>query len=97
MRKALKKMHEVGVEFAKAEHMYKVELRKEVLRERAKETAVGVIDKIIYGEDTVAMLRLKRNIAEMKYNDMKEWVMYLKLEIRILDNQISREWHTDDS
>jgi hypothetical protein len=97
MRAALKKLHECGVEFAKAEHMYKVQLRKEVLLERAKDTAVGVIDKIIYGEENVAMLRLRRNIAESKYNDMKEWVMFLKLEIRILDNQIAREWSNVDT
>lgn len=97
MRPALEQLRQRGRNLAKAEYDYKVALRKEVLRERAKETAVGVINMISYGEDTVAMLRLKRDTAKTEYEVMQEVVLMLKLDIRILDNQISREWHNNDN
>jgi hypothetical protein len=96
MKPALEKMRKAGHDLAKAEYEYKKALRKEVLIERAKETAVGVIDKIIYGEDTVGMLRLKRDVALTDYEMYKELVMLLKADLRLLDNQIAREWSNSD-
>jgi hypothetical protein len=96
MKPALEKMRKAGHELAKAEYEYKKALRKEVLLERAKETAVGVIDKIVYGEDIVGMLRLKRDIALTDYETYKELVMLLKSDLRLLDNQIAREWGNSD-
>lgn len=97
LRPALEKLRKAGHDLAKAEYDYKRALRKDVLIERAKETAVGVIDKITYGEDTVSMLRLRRGIALTDYEMYKEIILLLKLEIRVLDNQIAREWSTSDS
>lgn len=95
MRPALERMRKAGRDLAQAEYNYKIALRKEVLSERAKETAVGVIDKIVYGEDEVGLLRLKRDIAKSDYEVFKEVVLYLKFEIRIIDAQLSREWSNE--
>lgn len=97
MRPALERMRKAGRDLAEAEYHYKVALRKEVLLERAKETAVGVIDKTVYGHEEVGMLRLKRDIAQSDYEVFKEVVLYLKFEIRIIDAQLSREWSSDDN
>jgi hypothetical protein len=96
MKPALERMQKAGHELAKAEYEYKKALRQEVLMERAKETAVGVIYKIIYGEETVGMARLKRDIALTDYETYKELVMLLKADLRLLDNQIAREWSNSD-
>ena len=96
MKPALEQMRKAGHNLAKAEYEYKKALRKEVLFERAKETAVGVIDKIIYGEDVVGDLRLKRNIAEVDYETHKTLVWLLQVDLKILDNQIGREWSNSD-
>jgi len=96
MKPALEKMRKAGHDLAQAEYEYKKALRKEVLMERAKETAVGVIDKIVYGEDTVAELRLKRGIAQSDYEMFKVLVWLLQADLKLLDNQIGREWSNVD-
>lgn len=96
MRPALEEMKNAGRKLAYAEFEYKKALRMEVLKERAKETAVGIIDKIIYGEDTVGLTRLRRDIALTDYETAKELIMMLKLDIKIIESQIAREWTIDD-
>lgn len=97
MKPALERMRKAGHDLAQAEYHYKVALRKEVLLERAKETAVGVIDKTVYGHEDVGMLRLKRDIAKTDYETFRELVLMLKFDMRILDTQLSREWSSDDN
>jgi hypothetical protein len=54
--------------------------------------AVTLIDKIVYGVKEVADLRLERDIAEVLYNTNMEHINSTKLQLRILDNQLEREW-----
>ena len=95
MKPALEEMRNAGRKLAYTEYEYKKALRMEVLKERAKQTAVGVIDKTVYGEDTVGMARLRRDIALTDYETAKELVLMLKVDLRIIENQLQREWHND--
>ena len=97
MRPALEHLRKKGYELAKAEHAYRIALRQEVLRERAREQAVGVIDKTVYGEETVGTLRVRRDISKVDYDVAQELILLLKIDIKILDNQIAREWHNNDA
>ena len=81
-----------GVAFAEAERDYKVELNKRVLDLRDEKMAVTLISLIIHGEKSVAELRLKRDIAKTIYETNLEHINATKLQIRIIENQISREW-----
>ena len=54
--------------------------------------AVTLISLIIHGEKSVAELRLKRDIAKTIYETNLEHINATKLQIRIIENQISREW-----
>ena len=76
----------------KSEKNYKILLRQEVLKLRDEGTAIGVIDKICYGIPSVAEARYKRDIAETIYKANQEAINSLKLQIRIIDNQVDREW-----
>ena len=67
-------------------------LREEALKLKSEGMAVTLIDKVIYGIPEVAELRFKRDVADTMYEVSKESINTLKLKIRILDNQISREW-----
>jgi hypothetical protein len=89
---AIKQLRKHGTEYAEAEKDYKIKLREEILRERENGTAVGIIDKICYGIPSVAQLRLKRDICEATYKANQEAILSLKLQCRLLDNQISREY-----
>lgn len=82
-----------GNSLAAAERDYKITLRQEALKLRAeKDMPVTLINQVIYGVPEVAEKRLKRDIAETMYNTNLEHINVTKLKLRILENQLSREW-----
>lgn len=82
-----------GNSLATAERDYKIKLRQEALRLRAeKDMPVTLIDKVIYGLPEVADMRFKRDIAESTYKTNLEQINVIKLKLRVLENQLSREW-----
>ena len=91
---SVKQLRQSGTDYAQAERDYKVALRQECLLLRDSGMAIGMIDKTCYGLPKVAELRFKRDIAETVYKANMESINSLKLQIRLLDNQISREWAT---
>ena len=94
---SVKLLRQNGTIFAQAERDYKVALSKEALNLRAKEDmAVTLIDKVIYGIPSIAALRLKRDIAEVTYKANQEAINSIKLRMRLIDNQISREWGSNE-
>lgn len=90
--KSVKSLRTTGSAFAEAERDYKVLLRQEVLKLRDEGHAVGIIDKICYGIPSVAEARFKRDVAEAVYEANKESINSLKLQIRIVEGQLNREW-----
>lgn len=82
-----------GKELSEAERNYKITLRQEALKLRNDEKmAVTLINQIIYGIPEVADKRFKRDIAEAMYNTAQENINVLKLQLRILENQLQREF-----
>lgn len=93
LSQSIKMLRANGIKLAEAEREYKVKLRQEALKLRQeKGMAVTLIDLIIYGVPDVADLRFKRDVAEAMYNANQEHINTTKLQIRILENQIAREW-----
>lgn len=90
--KSVRKLRETGSDYAQAEHDYKVLLRIEALKLRDQGMAIGMIDKVVHGVPEVAAARLKRDKLLAIYEANKESINSLKLQIRIIDAQISREW-----
>lgn len=89
---SLKELRKSGTAYAQAEKDYKILLRQECLKLKEEGVAIGMIDKTCYGIPIVAEARFKRDIALTIYQANQEAINTLKLEIRILDNQIQREW-----
>ena len=89
---ALSTLYKSGRELAQAEHDYKVALRQKALVLRDSGMAVGMIQLTIYGEEDVANLRFKRDVAQSLHETAQEGINILKLNLRILDAQIQREW-----
>ena len=88
----IKIMARYGKELAEAERDYKVELRKEVLRLRSQGEAVTVIQQCVRGSGKVPELRFKRDTAQVMYDTARENINVLKLQSRLLEAQIDREW-----
>lgn len=90
--KAISQLGVRGRTYAQAEHDYRVALRKKILSERDTRTPVTIISDICRGDPEIARLRFEKDVAETMYDAAKEAINGYKLQIRILDAQIEREW-----
>ena len=51
-----------------------------------------MINQTVYGIPKVAKLRLDRDVKETIYQSNLEAINVTKLKLRILENQLNREW-----
>lgn len=90
--KAINDLASNGYDLAAKERDYKIAINKKALELRAEDTPVTLINTIIYGYDDIAKLRFNRDIAQVKYNANLEYILTLKLQMKIIENQIQREF-----
>ena len=93
---SIKELRKSGTNLAQAEKDYKIELRMEILKLRDEGVAVGIIDKICYGIPSIAELRFKRDVADTIYKANLEAINGIKLQIRIIQNQIDKVYGSND-
>lgn len=94
---SIRALRDTGTALAKAERDYKIELRRCTLEELDKGTKVSALDKLLYGIPTVAELRFKRDICDVVYKANQDSINATKLQIRIIESQINREWGSNGS
>ena len=82
-----------GQALAQAEMEYKSILAQAVLKLRADGLPATLISLVVYGEKEVAEKRLKRDIAKVMYDANNEHINVTKLQIRVIENQLQREYH----
>ena len=92
---SVKSLRQSGTNYAQAEKDYKVLLRQECLRLRDEGMAIGMIDKTCYGIPSVAEARFKRDVAEAVYKANLEAINSIKLQMRLIENQLQREYGSD--
>lgn len=90
--RAIKELGKRGQAYAEAERDYKVALSKKILTERDAGMPVTIISDVCRGEKEIARLRFERDVAEVSYKAAMEAINSYKLQIRIMDAQLSREW-----
>ena len=90
---SIKSLRKTGTEYAEAERAYKVCLREHALRLRSeKDMPVTLIQQVVYGVPEVAEKRFVRDVAEAVYKANMEAINSIKLQIRIIEGQINREY-----
>lgn len=90
---SIKKLRETGTEYAEAEKEYKITLRQEALKLRAeKGMPVTLIQQVVYGVPEVAEKRFVRDVKEAVYKANQEAINVFKLQIRIIESQLQREY-----
>lgn len=89
---SIKQLRKNGTAYAEAEKAYKILLRTECLKLKDEGMAIGMIDKTCYGIPSVAEARFKRDIAETVYKANQEAINSIKLQMRLIESQLSREW-----
>ena len=92
LTQSIKLLRKNGTDLAQKERDYKITLTTEALRLKSEGYAVTLIDKIIYGLPAVAEKRFARDVAEAMYNANQEHINAIKLQLRLLENQLQREY-----
>lgn len=81
-----------GKAYADAEKTYRVALAKQILIERDNKVPVTIISDICRGNPEIARLRFQKDVAEVSYKAAMEAIQVYKLNIRVLESAIEREW-----
>ena len=92
----IKKLRPNGDAFAEAERDYYTKKASESLKLQESGMAVSMIALIIKGIKSVADARFKMQIAETIYKANQEAINAIKLEMKLIEAQISREWGAND-
>jgi hypothetical protein len=87
----IRELRKSGTAYAEAEKTYKIKLREWCLRLRSQDMPIGLIDKTCYGIPEIAELRFKRDCAQAIYRANLEAINAIKLEIKIINEQLGRE------
>lgn len=86
-----------GKKLAEAERTYRVELAKQMLKMREAGMPVTLIGDMCRGDTQIADLKMARDTAEAVYNANLEAIQAWKLQCRLMESQISREWGRNDA
>lgn len=89
---AITELKKRGQKYAEAEKAYRIALARRILDEREKGTPVTIISDICRGSTQIAGLRFERDCAEVVYKSAMEAINSMKLQIRLMDSQLGREW-----
>lgn len=90
--RAITELKERGRVRAETEYKYRMALSKRLTALRAEGNPVTHLADIAKGEPVIAKLRLERDIAESLYESCSEAINVYKIKIRVMENQLSREW-----
>lgn len=89
---SIRQLRKSGTDYAEAERAYKILLRQECLKLRDAGMPIGLIDKTCYGIPQVAEARFHRDVCEAVYKANLEAINSIKLQLRLIDAQLQREW-----
>lgn len=89
---AISELKRRGQKYAEAERDYRVALANQMLLERDNGMPVTIISDICKGKSEIATLRFNRDCAEVLYKSAMEAINSMKLQIRLMDSQLDREW-----
>jgi TRAP-type uncharacterized transport system substrate-binding protein len=89
---SIKSLRQTGTDYAQAEHDYKVKISQKVFEMKDNNIPATLINLGIYGIPEIARLRLDRDIKEVIYKANQESINSLKLQMRLIESQLSREF-----
>lgn len=81
-----------GHQLAEAERKYRIAYRKEIFRLHETDgVAWTACPELARGDEEVAKLRYERDIRKSDYECCLEKILQLKIELRIIENEMSAE------
>lgn len=92
---AVKSLRRTGQDYAEAYTNYRMELAKELMKLKEEGYAITLAGDIARGKREIAMLKLKEITTEAIYKANLESINATKLQIKLLDSQLQREWTSE--
>ena len=96
LTKALEQYKQRGREYAQAYKNYRVMLAQELLRLRAEQVPVTIAYDIARGKEDIANAKEQEIITESLYESCKEAINTYKLQMKIIQEQINKEWSNNE-
>lgn len=88
----IRQLRQTGGAYAEAERDYQIEKSRVAMDLKTQKMPVGLITMVIKGVPSVAKLLFERISREVVYKANQEAIMSLKLQIRIINDKINREF-----
>lgn len=89
---ALKEYKSRGKEYAKAYKNYRIKVAQELLKLKAEGMPVTIAYDIARGKEEIANAKEQEIITECLYKSCQEAINTYKLQIKILQEQINKEY-----
>ena len=93
---SVKSLRKTGSEYAKAYTDYRVALAKELMILKEEGYAITLAGDIARGKPEIARLKFKEISSEAIYKANQESINALKLQIKIIQGQINKEWGNNE-
>lgn len=84
-----------GSDYANAEKYYRIALAEKMLELRSQGQPATLVPDLARGDRKIAHLKFDRDAKESVYKAAQEAIQSYKLQIRITEAQIEREWGKD--
>ena len=92
---SVKSLRNTGSDYAKAYTDYRVALAKELMILKEEGYAITLAGDIARGKPEIARLKFKEISSEAIYKANQESINALKLQIKIIQEQINKEYSSD--
>lgn len=94
MKAASKELKKRGIELARAEAEYQTAKNLTALSLKGDGFAATLINLLIKGDSRVNQKLFTRDCAQVEYDSAKEALNVYKLDARLVEAQIDREWRS---
>lgn len=89
---AIRSLRKTGEDYAKAYTDYRIAVAQELVKLKNEGYAITLAGDIARGRPEIAKLKFREISSEAIYKANLESINALKLEIKLLSNQIDKEW-----
>ena len=93
---SIKSLIKTGKDYAKAYTDYRIALPKELVRLKDDGMAVTIAYDVARGKPEIAKLKFNEIANEAVYKANLESINAVKLQIKIIQNQIDKEWGNNE-
>lgn len=93
---SIKSLIKTGKDYAKAYTDYRIALAKELVRLKDDGMAVTIAYDVARGKPEIAKLKFNEIANEAVYKANLESISAVKLQIKIIQNQIDKEWGNNE-